>query len=451
MNDKIEIKEKKIADLYGYKKILMAIEEGDIESLIYLLVGFNLEEIIDCCTDDGKSLQMLIKESTIPIRINERYIDHFKSRLTPLQKIFKICEGQTHPPFQLLHVLLQLGANVNKEVDEEGNTFLHEYVSLHIIHPKIATQLFLAGGDFFKKNHRGEMPFDRMAEHEVRFIHNLIQMHDKEYHAASIIQRQWRSLSSKKQAPVTIPPFEHPLLKKPVKLPFFNPPQVERMEAWVEHHHVMDRVVAREVIDSIQHISHRHFMFALKQAIHKLNKYLYSLPESNRNYVLLLDDRLDKSNLWVTKLAKPYLAFAPKDFVTMSELTSFNPGLDVLHLIAIDDASYTGNFFVHFFMDYYNKTLIQNNRLMNLKCHLVLPFTTNESRLRLKKYDVIVHTQETLPIFSVKGTKFSGKTATFFDHKVPCSQSTIECISKGTLITGESGPMFIESIVPPYK
>ena len=192
-------------------------------------------------------------------------------------------------------------------------------------------------------------------------------------------------------------------------------------------------------------------MFGLKQAIQKLNKYLFSLPESSRNYVLLMDDRMDKSNLWVTKLAEPYLAFAPKDLVKMAELTSFNPGPDVFHLIAIDDASYTGNFFVHFFMDYYNKTLIQNNRLMNLKCHLVLPFTTNESRLRFKKYGAIVHTQETLPIFSVKGTKFRGKTATFFDHKVPSSQSTIECIEKGTLITGESGPMFIEPILPPYK
>ncbi|WP_454782600.1 phosphoribosyltransferase-like protein [Legionella sp. WA2022007384] len=444
---------KKLSEISIHKKILKAIEEGNVEELTFLLIGLDFENVLNYVTDENdKSLHMLIQESTIPERINKQCKIHFAKEVTPLQKMFLINEGQTHPPFRELSLLLKLGADVNQHIDQQGNTFLHEYVRRHVVHPIIVTRFYLGGGDFFKKNNLGEAPIDQMAVHEVRFLNRLIQTQDRRYHAATLIQRQWRLNQQKKQIPPTMPPFEHPLLLKPVQEPVFNPLQIEQTEAWIEQHSEQDREVARKVIDSIQHISYHHFLFGLKNTIRKFNEFLLSLPEFDRNYVLVIDGRTDKSNLWVTKLAEKYLAIAPKEIVKMTDLVHFVPGADLQHLVIIDDASYSGNFFFHFLMDYNNKIMVQNNQLMNLKFHLVIPFTTDESRLIFQKHGALVHTQETLPIFSVKGTCFRGKTATFFDHKIPSSISTIECIESGKLITGEESEVrFVTPFLSPYK
>jgi len=275
-----------------------------------------------------------------------------------------------------------------------------------------------------------------------------------ENQAAIKIQRKWRlhSQSRSKSSPSSIV-LIHKLLNRTPEEPSSNPPNKEEMQRWIDRHAEKDKETAKKVIDAVQHISHKHFLFGLKMATKKFNNYLYSLPEANRNYVLVIDKHDDKSSWWVTKLAGKFLAIKPRQIICAQDLDKFEPSDDLYHAVFLDDASYSGNYFSGILNAIQDKMFNGNKDLINLKLHLVIPFMSEESQARFKEFDVKIHHQETIPNFKVSGTLFTAKTATYFDHKIPDkTYSTIACIADGTLIDGkESGITFVRPVTPPYK
>lgn len=277
-------------------------------------------------------------------------------------------------------------------------------------------------------------------------------MIDKKDNAAIKIQRRWRSTKKIESKQVELSHDNLPLVpRKPLRS---NPPDEKKMKLWVEKHKLEDRDTAEKVTHSIQHITFDHFLFGLKMAVKKFNRYLNSLPADKRNYVLLVDSPKDKSNPWVTKLAQQFLALPPALIMRSEELPIFyfNPPKDIDHIVFFDDASYSGNLLYKTQDTFYNTILAKNSKCTNLQLHLIVPFTTERARERFRDFPTLLYTQEVIPSFKIKGTFFKGETATYFDHKIPVYLSTIECIENGKLITGEiSGVSFIEPMTPPYK
>jgi hypothetical protein len=451
-----------ISELPAHKAILQAIENNDCNQLLRHLGSLSDLQAID---SKGESLLTKIKKSSIDI--NQKALvqcDLGAFNLSPLTTLFfmqLISSDTTIPPIERLRILLALGANVNEEVFSKGNTFLHEYLARPNAHPVILRELFFAKSDFFKKNDEGKTPLDVANKQTAIFINRLFTAQTSEKKSAIKIQRQWR-LHSQKKLLLSKPSVSliHPLLNREAKAPAPNPPNIEKIQQWVNKHDDKDKETAQKVIRSVQYIPHAHFLFGLKMAIKKFNRYLLSLPEPNRNYVLMLDDREDKSCWWVTKLAERYLAIPPSKIVTFSEMSQFKPNENWCPIVYLDDASYSGNF-LHSLLRFYERELRRNPQLlMNTEFHLIIPFVTEKTSLRIKFYDdlhITLHTQEEMPKFNIPGTLFrsgfSAETATYFDHKIPDSEySTIEYVTDGILVNGkESGVRFVEPVTPPYK
>ena len=302
------------------------------------------------------------------------------------------------------------------------------------MHIPLCPDLLVAGGDYFKKNNQGIAPIELAAEHVVTFINQLIATRDEEKQSIIKMQRKQRlhlqkKLESKSIAKPSVK-LIHQLLSDEIKTPAPNPPNKEKMQAWINKHDEKDQKIATQVMTAVQHISHEHFLFGLKMAIKKFNKYLLSLPEANRNYIILVDPRADKSDRWVTKLTENYLCIPPSEIITTDKMVTLEPNKNYHHMVCFDDASYSGNFLHGFLNCIRDKIMPLNNQLMNLQLHFVIPFMTKRSWLRLQSFnDVIIHTQETIPSFNMPETKLRGHTATYFDHKIPEEDiSAIGCI-----------------------
>lgn len=440
------------------QKILDAIKEKNCFSLLtQLRIHLKLPDGLSLVDDNtGKTLHQLIQESSINFSIKHPIKYYFgEINVTPIENIFVMLQKDEVPNLELLRLILLLGANVNQPIDEENNTILHECMHRTTrgfdTHPLALKEFIKAGGDLYKKNNQEKTPLDLADAITAKY---LLEVHNEcnlEHNAAIKIQRQWRSM--KKFEPKSIELRSHnslPLLpKNPLRS---NPPDAKKMELWIEQHKKEDRRTAKEVVDSIQHISFDRFLFGLKMAVKKFNLYLHSLPVEKRNYVLLVDSRTDKSGPWVTKLAQKFLAFPPSVIINTEELEKFNPSIDLSHIVFFDDASYSGNLLYETQDSFYTTVLAKNTKCMNLHLHLIVPFTTERARERFSEFPTLLHTQEVIPSFKIKGTFFKGATATYFDHKIPVDLSTIECIENGKLITGEdSGVSFIEPMIPPYK
>jgi len=442
---------KLITELYNHEEILSAIEKGDCQILLFHLQSL---EALDHVDAKGKSLLAIIQESSIDINesIPVEYANGVIIPQTPLQGLFLI---RSQNPVEKLQLLLTLGANVNNVLNSKGNSLLHTYVQRENVHPTILKMFLSAGGDFLKKNAEGKTPIDLAPKGIAIYIKKLLAGQDKKQQDAIKIQRQWRLHSAKKTEIKSHSPVElkHPLLNRTAEEPKENPPDEEKMQQWVDAHDEEHKETARKVAKAVRYISPKHFLFGLKMATKKFNKYLSSLPEADRNYVLVIDRREDKSGWWATKLAEKHLAFPPKNIITTEEIFSFTPSEDCRHMVLIDDASYSGNFFVDFLTKFREKAVIENKSLINLQLHLVLPFVGEEAQERFKQFSVMIHCQETIPNFNVPGTIFTAKTATYPAHKNPESTlSTIEAIDKGTSVDGkETGIQFVAHVEPPYK
>ena len=437
------------------QKILDAIKEKDCFSLLSRLSMYTeLPKDLAMIDDNtGKTLQQLIEGSTINFSIQYTVEYDFGEiitlNITPIQSIFTNLQKGAVPDLRHLRQILLLGANVNQQIDNEGNTVLHQRI-LKGIHPIALRELIKAGGDIYKKNNQGKTPLDLADAITSKYLLELNNEFNAEHNAAIKMQRRWRSMEKFKPKSIELIHDNLPLFtKKPLRP---NPPDAEKMTLWIEKHKETDRKTAENVVHSIQHITFDRFLFGLKMAVKKFNLYLHSLPENKRNFVLLVDSRKDKSGPWVTKLAQQFLAFPPSIITSTEELEKFNPSIDLSHIVFFDDASYSGNLLYNTQDAFYTSFLAKNTKCMNLQLHLIVPFTTERARERFREFPTLLYTQEIIPRFKIKGTFFKGETATYFDHKIPVDLSTIECIENGKLITGEdSGVSFVEPMTPPYK
>lgn len=281
------------------------------------------------------------------------------------------------------------------------------------------------------------------------------------------IQRFFRRHRSRRANNTEGISLSHAALPTVVATPKSNPPQADKIEAWVKMHDWDRQLLARSVASVIHHVSFPHFQFGLKMAIKKFNRHLSSLPIAQQAYGIILDDRPGKSCCWVTKLAEKYLATPPIEILPQSSVatmtnisiayhehaSTYVPPTAMKHLVLIDDASYSGGLLSGFLKWYYQIFCVANPAQLNVQLHLIVPFMSTEAKARLTQLgNVLIHSQETLRSFQLKGTAFSGTTASYFDHKIPeGGSSTIQCIADGRLLDNRRGIRFIELCKPPYK
>lgn len=442
---------KLITELYQYEKILAAIKDRDLQSLIHYICSPEKLGYVDA---KGKSLLQIIQDASFDINksIPYEYNDDLTIHQTPLQY------HMSAPGFSLemLKVLQRLGANFNHIIDSKGNSVLHRYVKGNDIEAPVLQILFSAGGDFLMKNKENKTPIDLASREIAIYIKKMLDTQPKEHITAIMLQRKWRLHSAKKkyldEKPADTVTLSHPLLNRIAETPKENPPDEKKMQQWINAHDDKHKETAKKVVAAVQYIPHGHFLFGLKMATKKFNEYLLSLPKTNRNYILAVDYRDDKSSWWVTKLAEKYLIFPPKKIITTNEIRDFKPSDDTCHMVLFDDLSYSGNFYTGF-LSAWNNVSRSNKTLFNVQFHLVIPFVSEEAQARLKEFNVVLHSQERVPNFNVPGTLFSAKTATYPAHKNPDTTcSTIKAIEEGISVDGkETGIAFAEKVIPPYK
>ena len=428
--------------MFSSNEVIEAIETNNCFRLLAIL---GVDDCLDSIHEEsGKTVRKLIEESGMDFSGKNRIKYAWgELELTPLESVFIICNPEDKsdiPNLGLLDVILALGADVNREIDEERDTILHRCVRDEV-HPLALRRLLKGGGDLARVNRSGLTPLDLADELTKEY---LLEIERNIIHSRTIkIQRMWRS----KRYEHTIPSIDYSnIYVKSV------PPNKEGLREWISKHEPNQIETAKRVASSIQHISFPRFIFGLKMAIEKFNKYLSSLPPSEREFIVLVDSRVLKSGPWVTRLSIPYLKYEYHAVIDTEEINTYEPPPHIHHMIILDDASYTGNLLYETQRKFYGPFLGLNRRYMNLQLHIVIPFTTQRARDRFKEFPSIIHTRELIPKFDRSGTTFIGHTATYFDHKVPSEPSTIGCIENGNLVDGRlSGIQFVERVIPPYK
>ncbi len=445
-----QMRSRKISELENYEEILAVIKTGNPQAVIATLYNSLTSNDELMATDEkGKTLLAIIKEAKLDFNQKQPLFRDIKGTL--LESLIGNNIDNTYYPFDKLDLILRLGADPNHIIDEQKETALHRYVTQNNIQAK-GLKLFIDfGGDFDKKNSEGKSPLDMAPKHVADFIRQYqMKKSNKTLIKAVGKWRQKTELARIKKKP--LPPVSLPL--KNAQAPVANPPDPALAKQWIAMHKTQEQGLAKQVVSSIQHIPHEHFLFGLKCAVNKFNRYLLSLPKDKREYILALHSDKSKSDHWVAKLAEKYLLFPPKLIIATIEINGFkcdDKTFNLQHIVLID-ASYSGND-VKNQLNGYTKALAKNQALINLQLHYILPFISEPAALRLSQFDnVIIHTQEQIPGFNLKETLFAGKTATYFDHKVPVSgTSTIEAIGEGKLIGNKPGVLFVKQQTPPYK
>jgi hypothetical protein len=114
----------------------------------------------------------------------------------------------------------------------------------------------------------------------------------------------------------------------------------------------------------------------------KFNRYLLSLPKEKRKYIIAVS-LPDKSYRWVAKLAEKYLQIAPVEIIDFNSLyNEYKPEDSIRHIVIIDDASYSGNQSDAQLKAHRDKGLVQNNNLINLQFHCMIPFMTDFAKAK---------------------------------------------------------------------
>lgn len=368
-----------------------------------------------------------------------------------------------------IKALIFLGADVNLKNAKGDNALMFYLKSVNGIqngneknNPSLKIIKFLISeGSDLSPNLKGETPLtfakEKSFEPLVEYMQGKIRK-DTPHFSAIKIQRCWRGykylknknqngLVSKNQA---ITP--HPKLS-------FNPPipQIDnsidpkKAEAWVNLHDKEDQILAKQVLEKIDHVSFERFLFGLKKTVEKWNTYIMSRPSDQRDYVLLLDARDGKSSHWVTSFALPFLDHPPTQVITWDKRQDINKRIK--HVVFIDDAIYSGNQMSACIRDFLRtKMCPEYQHFLNAECHLIAPFISETGLKRLSKREVNILYHEIIPDFSIEGLNISGKTATYFAHKIAQDGiSTIGLMTTGETIRGKEGIRFIPPTREPYK
>ena len=253
---------------------------------------------------------------------------------------------------------------------------------------------------------------------------------------------------------------------------------------WVDKHPENLKPIAQKLIDNINHVSHDDFEASLKNSVNNFNNFLEY--QSNKDYVVVIHGRFDKSALWATSLAAKFLKYPPTRIIMLSD-PDFQKTMDKLNpanIVVIDDAAYSGaqmgSECISNILTTMSDKPIQGTS--NATMHMIIPFMTEAAIERMRRtferynvrnyelfYDAIIESfkQHLTPaeatLLSEEAIKISnGKymlgdtlTTTYFDHKKGDLLSLVPAIDTGASLCAaqEDDPpiLFVGKVQPPYK
>lgn len=136
-------------------------------------------------------------------------------------------------------------------------------------------------------------------------------------------------------------------IRFPTQCPIFSsPPNIERLQDWAESQPtLMQRKIAKSVVNNINYISYDLFLEQLKKTVDDFKQKNRDVP-----YVLVVaehrEDKLKRgcSEQWVTGLAIEYCDLPqPEAIVTTNQLNDYlQKKPDVQSILILDDAAYSG-------------------------------------------------------------------------------------------------------------
>ena len=253
----------------------------------------------------------------------------------------------------------------------------------------------------------------------------------------------------------------------------FTPPRVtdpfsidyKRCEAWIDAHPPIWKDNARHVISSIEEISFEAFLTALKESISSYEKFLDSLEEKLRKFVIVIPDyeqdpsRGDspphlKSNLFVSRWAMQFFSKEPEHVVFAGKEdadTILEEYSGMRHLI-LDDAAYSGE---------------QTAEALKFvpKADLIIPYMTNRAKdnfvneagfiARSKTMKSIkelgIHSFPCMPPLDFRHDNLRGRVLTIFHHKMGDFLSLEQGILEGFTLAGKKMPRLYTKGIVPYK
>lgn len=253
---------------------------------------------------------------------------------------------------------------------------------------------------------------------------------------------------------------------------------IDRAAAWAKTFPEGEfRIFAQFILDHIHHISQEEFEGALRESVRRFN------TNVGRPYVLILEK--GKSTEWAYALAREFNLRPPTAIVDANEADQIQrvlkENVDVVDLVVVDDASYSG-IHIQSLFDRVRVNVLDNRQFI---LHTVVPFITKTARnvisdpnnldvppAQFEYYHVeIMPTIEeliaaantpnldlsTLKKFgpNILGQPSPDNTLTYFEHKIPDHVSFPEFVEKGyTVISGQfAGPVirFIPETKAPYR
>lgn len=161
--------------------------------------------------------------------------------------------------------------------------------------------------------------------------------------------------------------------------------QRDLFDAYVAAHDEPLRERARDVVSKINHISFRQFYDRLKESVKDLEKKL----SGDKKFVILIGSQpdatcLNKSNLWVTRLALRCLKKTP-DAILLSDdpiaqvFVQRNPS----EIVFFDDAIYSGEQMKTVIDQFFMKC--RSSRASETPVHVCVPFATRKGKEMVEK------------------------------------------------------------------
>ncbi len=250
----------------------------------------------------------------------------------------------------------------------------------------------------------------------------------------------------------------------------------ELSKEWINAHEPSFKPIAKILINKINHVTYKKFKSQLKRSVEDFNNYLSK--QSDQSYIIVVPGTFQKSSLWVTTIAKDFLAYPPEKIIMIDDpdIKGILRQSTSKNVVMFDDAAYSGSQM----SDEYFPEFKDIGKMV----HPIIPFMTksaeNKFSVELEKLQIKykLHKHATMDSFSKflsdkqkrllteEGTAefkpqsidkktnpsgFDNLTLTYFDHKKPDKWSMVSSIDDGKLLNSYTTIQFVPDVVSPYK
>jgi hypothetical protein len=257
-----------------------------------------------------------------------------------------------------------------------------------------------------------------------------------------------------------------------------SPPNQKNLDKWVNAHPQEFQSIALKLKEHLHYVTHEEFQNELKTSVEGFNRYLDS--QEDKSYTIVIAGDYDKSSLWVTSLAEPFLKYPPTNIIMQYDpaYPAFIKHSKTDNFVIFDDAAYSGNQMCQFlsegvlsvskgktihpiipFMTKFaeiNILSVLEGSKSTLSSHQIMPgfaefLTPEEQDLLIKEgneqFYGVIKNQEDNP------SGFGELVVTYFPHKIGDSYSAIEAIRYGSSLSRSQREniRFVDEIIPPYK